>query len=109
MRIAQHFALAALTLGLPAHAYVLNFNNTSQPRHWELLAPQAFVSTNVVNPNTHAVRYYLASDAYSTTNTAAELNAVRAAIGQWMAVTNKYFKFEEAGLVNPPVDVNNND
>lgn len=105
----QRLALAAWMLGLPAQAYVLNFNDSSQPRHWELLTPQFFVSTNVVNTNTHAIRYYLASDAFSTTNTVAELNAVRAAIGQWMAVTNKYFNFEEAGLVNPPVDVNDSD
>jgi len=98
-----------LTLALPARAYVLNFDDSYEPRHWELLAPPYFVSTNVVNPITKAIRYYLASDGYSSTNTAAELDAVRAAIGQWMAMTNKYFKFEEAGLVDPPVDVNDSD
>ena len=40
--------------------------------------PDPSVDTNVVNPNTKAIRYFLASDAYSTTNTAAELNALRA-------------------------------
>ena len=109
MKILLRVALAALVLTPSADAYVLNENDSFLPRHWELLTPQFFVSTNVVDTHTHAIRYYLASDAYSTTNTVAELNAVRAAIGQWLAVTNTYIKFEEAGLVNPPVDVNLND
>ena len=103
--------LALFLLGGPSvtFAYELNLNDSSLPRHWELLTPVAYVSTNVVNTNTHAIRYYLASDAYSTSNATAELNAVRASIGQWLAVSNTYIKFEEAGLVNPPVDINNND
>jgi hypothetical protein len=109
MKFLKLVALFLLCGPGPAFAYVLNLNDTLRPRHWELLTPVAYVSTNVVDPNTHAIRYYLASDGYSTTNTSAELNGVRAAIAQWLAVSNTYIKFEEAGLVNPPVDVNNND
>ena len=67
------------------------------------------VSTNVVNPFTRAVRYFCAPDACSTTNTAAELNAVRASFAQWQAVPGTSLKFEDAGLVAPGVDVDEND
>jgi hypothetical protein len=67
------------------------------------------VHTNVVNPTTKAIRYFLASDAYSTANAAAELNAVRASFAQWQAVPGTVLKFEDAGLVAPGVDVNTSD
>jgi hypothetical protein len=109
MKFLKLLALFLLCTPWHASAYVLDLNNNALPKHWELLTPFASVNTNVVNTNTHAIRYYLASDGYSSTNTAAELNAVRASIDQWLAVSNTYIKFEEAGLVNPPVDINNND
>ena len=98
-----------LGAGLTARAYVLNYNSFTNVQHWNFLAPNSAVPTNVLNRATHALRYYLASDGYSTTNTAAELNGVRAALGQWQAIPNTLIKFEEAGLVNPPVDVNTSD
>src|SRR5204863_85696 len=98
-------SFAVLFVVWPLHGYVLNLGDTRQLLHWELNTPVSFVPTNSVNTNTHAIRFYLASDAYSATNTAAELNAVRAAIGQWRAVSNTFYKFEEAGYVNPPLDV----
>jgi len=98
-----------LGAGLSAHAYVLNYNSLTNVEHWNFLAPNGSVPTNVMNRSTHALRYFLASDGYSTTNKAAELNGVRAAVGQWQAISNTVIKFEEAGLVNPPVDVNTAD
>jgi predicted Zn-dependent protease len=98
-----------LGAGLTARAYVLNYNSLTNVQHWNFLAPNSSVPTNVMNRTTHALRYFLASDGYSTTNTAAELNSVRAALGQWQAISNTVIKFEEAGLVNPPVDVNTSD
>lgn len=100
---------ALLTLTFTVEAFVTTVNGSGNTRRWNLLTPQAGVSTNVVNTNTHAVRYYLASDAYSVGNTAAELNAVRASFAQWQAISNAYVKFEEAGLLSPPVDVNTSD
>jgi hypothetical protein len=94
---------------LGAKAFVLNFNSSGKPAHWDLLVPDPSISTNVINTNTHAIRYFLASDGYSAENTAAELNLVRAAFAQWQAVPGTYLKFEDAGLVSPPVDVNLDD
>ena len=96
MRVFKHIALAILAVAMSAQAYVLNLNDTFVPKHWELLAPVDYVHTNVVNRNTHAIRYYLASDGYSPANATAELNAVRAAIGQWLAVTNTYINGSSA-------------
>ncbi len=101
--------VALLSATLAAQAYVLNFDDVFRFRRWNLLTPQAGVSPNVVNPSTHAIRYFLASDAYSTTNAANELNAVRAAFDQWQAISGTYIRFEDAGFVSPPVDVNLDD
>lgn len=90
-------------------AFVTAINASGNTRRWNLLTPQSGVSTNVVNTNTHAIRFFLANDGYSTTNTAAELNAVRAAFAQWQAVSNTYIKFEEGGLVAPRTTINTSD
>ncbi len=52
----------------------------------------------LVNPTTKAIRYYLATDAWSTANRDAELNAVRACFAQWQAVSGTSLRFEDAGL-----------
>ena len=98
-----YFTLASTLI---AKAFVLNLNVAGNAEHWDLLVPDPAISTNVVNPNTRAIRYFLASDAYSPANIAAELNLVRAAFAQWQSVPDTYVKFEDAGLVDPPVDVN---
>jgi len=76
---------------------------------WNLQSLPGSVHTNVVNRNTRAVRYFLASDGWSTTNTAAELNALRASFGQWQSISGTILKFEDAGTVAPGVDVNTSD
>lgn len=91
---------------LTTNAFVTAINGSGNTRRWNLLTPQAGVSTNVVNTNTHAIRYFLASDGFSPTNTAAELNAVRAAFAQWQAISGTSLKFEDAGLVPPQTSVN---
>jgi len=106
----KRLLLAWLLSGtIASNAYVLNTDGAGNFLHWNLFSSTFGVSTNVINLNSHAVRYFLASDAYSTTNTAAELNAVRAVFAQWMTVSNSYLKFEEGGMVSPPVDVNSGD
>jgi hypothetical protein len=110
----KQLALAALVvtllgMTLSANAFVTSVNASGNTRRWNLLTPQTGVSTNVVNTNTHAVRYFLASDAYSAANATAELNAVRASFAQWQAISNTYLKFEYAGLIAPPVDINTSD
>jgi hypothetical protein len=109
MRIFPWLMAALFAMELPARAYLLQFNLSTNVVHWNFLAPDNSVPTNVLSRATHAVRFFLASDGYSTTNTAAELNAIRAAFGQWQAISNTVIKFEDAGLVPPPVDVNTSD
>lgn len=99
-----------LLLWIPGSpAFVFSRVQNGNPRHWELVNPSPNVHTNVVNRSTKSVRYFLASDAYSTTNTAAELNALRASFDQWQLVSGTHLRFEDAGLVVPGVDVNTGD
>ncbi len=104
------FICAFLLTGvLPAPAFVQSRVANGSPRHWDLTTFNTSVHTNVVNRNTRAIRYFLASDGYSATNTAAELNALRATFDQWQAVSGTILKFEDAGTVAPGVDVNTAD
>jgi hypothetical protein len=107
-------AWLAVWLGaFTARAFVVRVDQSGASPHWDLVTPEAHVgrsaripvSTNVVNPMTRAIRFFLAADAYSPTNTAAELNAVRAAFAQWQAAPGTLLKFEDAGLVAAGVDV----
>ncbi len=110
MRKSAWLAIGWLFLAVAANAYVLYLNGSGTPRRWNLSNPQSSgVNTNSVNPNTHAIRYYLAAEGYSAGNVSAELNALRASIGQWLSISNTSLKFEEAGLANAPVDINLND
>ena len=76
--------ITALVVGgaLTAAAFVPDINSTGHARRWKLNPPDTRVHTNVVNRSTQAIRYYLASDAYSSGNAAAELNALRASFAQ---------------------------
>lgn len=98
-----------LVTGFSAHAFVTSVNSAGNTRRWNLLTPSAAVHTNVVNTNSKAIRYYLASDAYSPANAAAELNALRAAFGQWQAISNTHLKFEAAGLAPVQAGINTGD
>ncbi|MCX8107863.1 MAG: carboxypeptidase regulatory-like domain-containing protein [Verrucomicrobiae bacterium] len=76
---------------------------------WDLATPElrtGYVSTNVVNPKTRAVRFFLPADAWSQTNRNAELDAIRASFAVWQATPNSILRFEEGGTVAPGVDVN---
>jgi hypothetical protein len=97
-----------LVFALSCEAAVFHYDRAGRQCLWDLVASPGggLVGTNSVNPATRAIRYFLAADAYSATNTAAELNAVRAAFAVWQATTNSILKFEEGGTVSPPVDVN---
>jgi hypothetical protein len=99
--------LAVVSL-LPAWGYV-HSRTSGNARRWDLINLPGSVHTNVVNRNTRAIRYFLASDAWSATNTTAELNALRATFAQWQSVSGTHLKFEDAGTVAPPVDINTSD
>jgi hypothetical protein len=96
---------AALWLaGQPVGAAVSQFAGNGQPLRWNFeffdfgLAP-------VQNPTSLAIQYTLASEAWSTTNRVAELNAIRSAFAQWQAVPGTRVKFEEVGPASNPTDV----
>ena len=102
--------VAALLIGaLVVRAFVLRYDASGNVLRWNLAPAFAGYHTNVFNTNSQAIRFFLASDGWSVTNTAAELNAVRAAFAQWQAVPGAGIKFEDAGLVAPGVDVNTAD
>src|SRR4051812_25178472 len=101
--------IGLLSLALASHAFVPTFTTTGGLRRWDLVTLPVSVGTNIVNRNTRAIRYFLASDGWSSTNTAAELNALRASFAQWQAIPNTILKFEDAGLVAPGIDVNTSD
>ena len=92
-----------------AQGFVFSRTASGNIRHWQLLNPHPNVHTNVVNRSTRAIRYFLASDGYSSTNTAAELNAVRASFDQWQLIPGNHLRFEDAGTVAPGVDINTDD
>jgi hypothetical protein len=96
--------LFLLAGALSAAAFVSNIDDAGNVRQWKLDSLEADgIHTNVVNRRTGAIRYFLASDAFSSTNTTAELNAARAAFAQWQAVPGSRLKFEEGGLAGPGV------
>lgn len=69
------------------------------PLRWNLDGNLAH--TNVVNPVSKAIRYYIASDAYSAAHREAEIAAVQACFDQWQSVPDSRLKFEFAGFVSP--------
>jgi hypothetical protein len=95
--------------GPRTRAFVSYVNESGQPQKWNLLTPSTWVHTNVVNPATHALRYFLSAEAYSAANTMPELNAARACFDQWQAVPGTVVKFEEGGLLSGRLDVNTTD
>jgi hypothetical protein len=85
--------LAALAPAAPA--FVAPTSPAGSPRRWHLNPPDPRVPTNVVNRATRAVRFHLGADGWSATNRTAELDAVRAAFGQWRAVPGTFLRCEE--------------
>ena len=88
-------------------AFVFSRTAAGNVRKWQLENLNLNVHTNSLNRSTRAIRYYLG--AYSATNTAAELNALRVAFDQWQLVPGTSLRFEEAGLTPAGIDVNLSD
>lgn len=107
----RHLSLVMLSLilGQPARGFVVNSESLGQTRHWPLEISDTGVHTNVIDPATKAIRFFLTTDGFSSTNTSAELNAVRACFDQWQSVAGTRVKFEEGGLISPGADVNTSD
>ena len=103
-------ALLFLTAFCPAaRAFNFAYDTNGVPRHWVFTNVVQSAPTNSFDYNTKSIRYYISSDGWSTTNTAAELNAIRNSFGQWQAIPGTVIKFEEAGFVAPGYRANAGD
>ena len=102
--LAVAFFAAFLSGVFTAQAFVTYVDEAGNVARWNLVTPNTH--TNVVNPRTKAIRYFVASEAYSAANRTAELNAVRACFAQWQSVPGTLLKFEEGGLAGPGVEIN---
>lgn len=71
--------------------------------------PATHASTNVVNPETGAIRIYLGTNGWSATNREAEVHALRAAMDLWSVMPDASVQLEDAGGVPPGIDVNVSD
>src|SRR5689334_392115 len=101
--------ISGLGLACPTPGFVSYVTDAGYAEKWNLVNYDARVHTNIVNPATHSIRYFLAQDAYSSANRLAELNAARACFAQWQAVPNSVLRFEEGGLASGALDVNTTD
>src|SRR5436190_2389296 len=88
-----------------SHAFVFYLVGTN-PLRWNVNSTAA--STNVVNPVAKKIRYFIASDAYSSANKTNEINAIRACFDQWSSVPGSKLQFEEGGFVEPQTDTHFN-
>ena len=91
-----------------SHAFVSATDlQTGAPLRWRLAepGPATHAPAAAAKPGTNVIRFHLATDGFSATNTANELNAVRAAFGQWQSIPGTALRFEEAGLIPPAPDL----
>lgn len=91
----------------PALGFVWDIDAHGRVARW--VAEASSANTNLFNPATRAIRYFLAADAYSSTNRVAEWNAIRAAFDQWQSIPGTSLRFEEGGMVEGRVDVHTSD
>ncbi len=107
----RFLALALIgILGLArVQAYVTALNSQGLPNQWQFVNLHFQVPQNSLNRATRAIRYFLHDEAFSEANREAELNAVRAAFGQWQSIPDTTIRFEDAGLITGAVDINTQD
>ncbi len=96
-------------MALPASGYVGDVNPSGQYRRWFLNPPDPRVPSTAVDSKARAIVYHLDAAGFSTTNTAAELDAVRAAFDQWQGVSGTMLQFKEGAVVSNTQDVNSQD
>ena len=83
-----------------AHAFVVSTDlETGAPLRWR--APDA----NAPTAATNIIRFHLTTDAFSTTNAARELNAIRAAFGQWQSIPGTALRFDEGAIIPSAADL----
>jgi hypothetical protein len=84
-------------------------NVAGQSRRWALNPPDARVPVTSVDRTSRSILYHLDARGFSTTNTAAELDAVRAAFDQWALVSGTTLKFQEGAQLVGTQDVHGQD
>jgi hypothetical protein len=91
--------LASSLLGAaPARVHGFNFYQIgSNILRWNPASP--LLKPTAMNPETKAIRYYIAADAYSTANSTNEIAAIRAAFDQWQGIPGTAVRFEFMGLL----------
>lgn len=100
MRIVTLALLAAFCSGmLPGLRAFVFYPVGSSVLKWNVNS--SLVKPTTVNPSTKAIRYYIASDAYSDANLTNEVNAIRACFDQWQNVPGCKVRFEFAGMIAP--------
>lgn len=101
-------ALLLLLRPMPVLAYVLDQTTPGNPLRWPFDQPN-LVHTNSLNPSTHAIRYHIASDAWSAAHRSEEIESVRASFDPWQAIPGVAIRFEFAGLVPPETPLHTSD
>ena len=112
MRFKFHLLLVLFILGttLPNFAFVSKrVTETGAFLFYNVDNPPFGIPRTVFNPATKALIFSFAEDAFSEENREAELNALRAAFGQWQAIPHSKLRFEEGPLVPAGTDINRED
>lgn len=112
MRFKFHLLLILFVLGttLPNLAFVSKrVSETGAFLFYNVDDPPFGIPRTVFNPSTKALIFSFAEDAFSEENREAELNALRAAFGQWQAIPHSKLRFEEGPLVPAGTDINRED
>ncbi|MBL9134211.1 MAG: matrixin family metalloprotease [Verrucomicrobiales bacterium] len=99
----------ALAVPLPTWGFVGEVNVAGQSRRWALNPIDGRVPATSVDRNTRSIIYHLDARGFSSTNTMAELDAVRAAFDQWGLVGGTHLKFQEGATLAGTQDVNGQD
>jgi len=86
-------------------AHVPNRDPQGREERWLFGDP----TLKTVNPDTGAIRFNLGAEGFTPGNPRPELDAVRAAFGQWRAVPGTSLKFEEGTPLPGSPDVNTSD
>ena len=93
-----------LTLLTPAISFAFSpYFSSGLPVKWDFNFTN--YHTNVFNPATKAIRYFISATTYSTNNATAEVNAIRASFDQWQAIPGAALKFEFAGLTSSNIQM----
>ncbi|MDA1276112.1 MAG: carboxypeptidase regulatory-like domain-containing protein [Verrucomicrobia bacterium] len=101
--------LAVALLLSHSQGFVSNRNETGQSRRWKLSSEKVINGPDAAQPLATPIPYHIATSAFSPTNTAAEINAVRASFDQWQSIPGTSLRFSGVELAQKNPDANPND